>query len=453
MLTLLLNACGCFSERSFPLRASDRMPVNVASARDERGARSTRAWLESADAQLRPLMPNPRRPTMTVSRMRDGDGRPRDVYAWFDRRREKMQGVFSNWWALQHTAQSIEHATSPQTPPPWPGFERVWIPVAPHVKCNGFLGLARSGGRVVEADCIIVLPGLWGDNGAKRSRDVSEALLRSGFHVLSIEPRGHGLTDVTYPRAPYTFGVLETQDLMTASEWLQDNYPQIRRTGLIGFCWGANAALLAAWYDGRSAPDPSIGPALQGILPRPDGRRHFEAGVMAFSPVVRWEDFLDRMDVPQTKSSDLSASMFQDATRDHMMLKGYPEASGSLRLCIEYDFAASELGREFPLPEGYHFLRLLPYRGLPAGGKMDFVRVPTLVVHGVNDPLMTAQEPVDLVLSTENPLVAGYILPGGGHIGFQAWSRKVFYSLVLGFFDSNHGAASGDGPQIDTDEH
>jgi len=67
----------------------------------------------------------------------------------------------------------------------------------------------------------------------------------------------------------------------------------------------------------------------------------------------------------------------------------------------------------------------MPYRGQPAGDKLESARVPVLIVHSVNDPLQTAQEVVDLLVDTENPQVAGIVLPGGGHIGFQAYAADT----------------------------
>src|SRR5262249_9133398 len=158
-------------------------------------------------------------------------------------------------------------------------------------------------------------------------------------------------------------------------------------TGLIGFCWGANAALLAAWYDGRSPNDPSISERVARNLEPPSPRRHYAAGVIVFSPVLDWEHFLDRMDIPQTVGRDPSIALFQGAMREHMSRKGYPEVTGSLRRCITYDFASSYLTEAFPILDGYLFLRLLPYHGLPAGDKMVSARMPVLLVHAINDPL------------------------------------------------------------------
>jgi pimeloyl-ACP methyl ester carboxylesterase len=287
------------------------------------------------------------------------------------------------------------------------------------------------------------VPGLWGDNGANFNYVLSLGLQRCGYHVFSLEPRGHGQTEAKYPDVYYNYGVIESQDLLKVSEWLQDTYPQVRRTGLIGFCWGANAALLAAWYDGRSPDDPSITENVARHLEPISPRAHYTAGAMAFSPVLDWEHFIERMDIPKSVWTDPSPAMFQGATAKHMTRKGFPEISGSLRKCINYDFANSIFGPSFPIAvDGYRFIRLLPYRGLPDGDKLERARMPVLIVHSVNDPLQTAQEVVDLVAQTSNPNVSALMLPGGGHIGVQAYSRSYFYSLIIDFFDPGTGAAT-----------
>jgi pimeloyl-ACP methyl ester carboxylesterase len=358
-LLVLALVGGCFSERSFPLRSSDVVHLKLKTAGNPSnpaataGPQSTRQWLASIVPALRRFLPRQDRPVMLTEQMRDAAGRPVDVYRWFDRNPNKMQLLFGNWWAVQHTAQSIERGYAiEKAPAVWPGFKAVWIPVAPDLQLHGFLGFAEKDSRPISADCIVVLPGLFGDNGALRSRDVSIALRNSGFHVLSFEPRGHGQVEARYPNVYYTYGLLDVQDLMDVSDWLEDTYPHIRRTGLIGFCWGANQALLAAWYDGRSKDDPSIAPALARCLPPPTERVHYAAGVIAFSPVLRWERFLDRMDTPKCVWTDPAPAMFQQANKEHMQRKGFPEVTGSLRTAIAYDIAWSGLSPCFPVQDG-----------------------------------------------------------------------------------------------------
>jgi predicted alpha/beta-fold hydrolase len=456
-LLIVALTSGCFSERSFPLRShdlvrvADENPGPSANLAASPAPQSTRAWLREVHARLQPLLPRQDRPTLLTERMTDPAGRPIDVYRFFDRDIDKMQGLFSNWWALQHTAQSIEKGYAIENAPAlWPGFQSVWIPVAPGVELHGFLGFAERNGRPIEADCIVILPGLYGDNGAKRNRDVSCALRDSGFHVLSLELRGHGQVEAKYPQHYYHYGVLETQDLMNVSEWLQNNFPHVRETGLIGFCWGANQALLCAWYDGRSENDPSISPALARYLGPPSPRVHFAAGVMAFSPVLRWEEFLDRMETPKSVWTDPSPALFQESVKDRMRRKRFPEVSGNLRNCIAYEFESSGVLNHFALADGYQFLRLMDYKGYRAGDKLESARVPALIVHSVNDPLQNAQDVADFMALTSNPRVAAVILPGGGHIGLQAYCRAYFYSLIINFFDPKTGAAAGMPMERDT---
>ena len=41
----------------------------------------------------------------------------------------------------------------------------------------------------------------------------------------------------------------------------------------------------------------------------------------------------------------------------------------------------------------------------------------------------------------ENDKLRVTVLPGGGHIGVQAYARRYFYSLIIDFFDPQLGAA------------
>jgi len=128
--------------------------------------------------------------------------------------------------------------------------------------------------------------------------------------------------------------------------------------------------------------------------------------------------------------------------RDRMIRKGYPEATGNLRHLIAYEFAHSFFGPSLPIGDAYQCLCLLPYRGLPDGDKMERAQLPVLVVNSVNDPFLDAQDTAELVAQTSNPKVAALILRGGGHIGFAAYNRSYFYSLITNFFDPHRGAAA-----------
>jgi hypothetical protein len=254
--------------------------------------------------------------------------------------------------------------------------------------------------------------------------------------------RGHGQTEKYYPDAYYTFGVLETQDVLHVSRWLQDSFPHVRRTGLAGFCWGANLGMLAGWYDGCGKDHPSVQPALRPYLDPPTGRKHYEAGILAIGPVVDWENLVERTDVQHFLVHDPSTFFFQHTIQQRMARKRFRDPRGSLRYLINYEFQHSAFGPSLPIMEAYRFLRFLPHKGLPADDKLECVRVPMVIVSSVNDPFLDAQAMAELMTKTGNPTVAALMLRGGGHIGFAAYNQSYYYSVILNFFDPQSGAAA-----------
>lgn len=443
ILIWLVGGCA-FDEKSIPMNPGElvRVPPPTDSERAAM-AGSTRQWLTHTHRQLEHLLTERGKLALLTEQMTDGEGRPRDPYGYFRKDPANLNVLSKNWYGITHTAQAASRGEAIDEPAPaWPGFEQVWIPVAEGLELSGRLGFSEDGDRARTADCIVLLPGLFGDNAVLRTRDLAASLRTTGYHVLALELRGHGQTEARYPDVYYNFGVIETQDLMAVSEWLEDEYPQIRRTGLIGFCWGGNLAILAAWFDGREPTDPSIPDDLARVLDPVSPRRHFTAGAIAFSPVLRWEEILDLTDRPQHLWYNPSAYFFQMTVMNRMRRKGYREVSGSLRLLIAFEFSRSILTRSFSVADAYQSLRFLPYQGLPAGDRLGSARIPVLMVSSVNDPFLSAQDLPDLIAETSNPLVAGLMLRGGGHIGFVPYNPAYCYSLMVNFFDPQSGAAA-----------
>lgn len=440
VLLLTIGIAGCLREMSFPLNKPDIVHLSPDSeAAGGEQTLSTRAWLVQAQKQL--ACPWPReRTALTTDQLVDDQGRPIDVYARMGKPKQHLNIIVKNFNALVHSYQAAAPGYAIDTPAPlWPGFKTVWIPIEDELKLCGRLGFAETSGKVQLADCIVLLPGIWGDNGVLRTRDLANALRDSGFHVLALELRGHGQTEACFPDVHYTFGLMETQDLLKVSEWLQDHYPSIRRTGLIGFCWGGNLAILAAWYDGCGGKHSSITPSVARHLDPVSSRSHFEAGVISFSTVLDWEEIVDGSDQPHGSLENPCYYALQEVNRDRMMFKQHPEVSGNLRRLIAYEYVQSPLTSSFPIMDCYRFLRFLPHGNLPWDDKLSSVRVPLLMVHAVNDPFTLAQTLPDMIATTKNPNVAGLMLHGGGHIGFFPYNKAYTYSLILNFFDPRLG--------------
>lgn len=418
------------------MRASDlvRLPAQADEATGD-----TRVWLERAQTHLAPLLPTTKRSALTTRDMLSDDGEAKNVLAHFGREGKNPRSLLGNWRGLKHSVQAIGGGHGDEPAPSWNGFEDIWVPVG-DLQLAGRIGYAERDGRVVDADCIVLLAGMFGDRNIFRMRDLAYALREHGLHVLMLELRAHGQTELRYPDIYYNFGVAETIDLLRVSEWLEDQ-EHIQRTGLIGFCWGANHGMLAAWYDGCRGDHLSVSPEFKRRLDPVGDRIHFTAGILAFSSVLRYEDLLQELETPRSFLIDPTIANVQGTNRERGERKQHAIINHSLTDLLQSEFDRSFLNYEGSVADARRFLRFLPFRGKPAGDKLESVRVPLLIVHGVNDPLNSPQNLADLMAQTDNPLVAALILPGGGHVGFAPYARAYYFSLILNFFDPQVGAA------------
>jgi len=408
--------------------------------RTEPGRITTRQWMKNISPRLNRLLPAHRKSPLLTDQLVNADGRPTNVVSHFEIKTDRLESIFVNFLGLTYSAQAIM-TRNPKGPAlPWEGFEDVWIPVRKDLQLAGRLGWARDpAGYVIDADCIVILPGLRGDNNILRLRDLAVALRRNGFHVLSLELRGMGLTYRRFPQCEYTWGILDTDDLLLAADWLQAQ-PHIRQTGLVGYSWGANHGILTAWAEGR-ASDEGIPPRLRKFfIPPGKDHRRFQAGVMVFSPIPRFEELMDKLEVEQPGWLHPALSGLQTTIRDWMIDRHYPKPRGSIRDLIKH----VGLGYDQEVADGLEYLRLMPYKGLPVYNRLSGVRVPLLIVHAADDMISPAQDVVDLLATAgHNPNVAAILLPSGGHIGFGPYASAWYYNLILNFFDPVAGTAAG----------
>jgi len=428
--TLLTAAPGCmFSEHSFPIDHSAAVR-----AQTPKGL-SARQWLPEAHKRLRNLLPHNNKPTLLTDELSDPSGRPVDLVSTYRLKPEKLESLFVNFMGLSYSAQVTGKDAGHIPAPQWPGFADVWTPISPKLKLAGRLGMARDAdGKVVSADCIVLLPGLCGGNNVKRQRDMAAALRSGGFHVLAIETRGQGQTAVRYPKMRATWGILESTDLLIVSDWLEDK-PNVKRTGLIGFSWGGVHAMITAWAEGRANGHPSVSPRIESVLPKLPPRRRYRAGVLVFSPVLDLEVLVEKMMTPQSYLLHPFRAGLQRTIRNWKTRSGFPNPTGSLADVIQY----GPLTYEGCDAEHKAFLRLLPYNGKPAGDKFDDVRMPLLLIHGADDPIAPVQTVADFTAGLKNPNVAAMVLPSAGHIGFAPYAKDWFYSMLLSFFDPERG--------------
>ncbi|MCB9851849.1 MAG: alpha/beta fold hydrolase [Phycisphaerales bacterium] len=443
MCTALFALTGCFNERSFPFVESKIIRLDASNGESPRP--NPRQWLEAAHKQFGHLVPSSGYRPLLTNDLTTADGCAIDVFGYFNKQPEYLHTAIGNLSGLMHTAQVTGDTEAIEVPAPeWDGFEDVWIEVDPGVSISGRLGLAMRDGHPIKADCIVVMPGLLGDNMRTRARDICMGLRRQGFHALALEFRGHGQAEAKYPMNAYTFSVVETPDLLVVSEWLQDK-EYVKRTGLIGFSWSASTALLAAWEDGRDPNDPMVSRRVADCQSQFDrNRRHYEAGVIAISPTLEFERIMDELDTPHAFIENPVLASIQATVARRVARKKHGEPTGSLRKLIAYEFSNSCLSYEDGVEDGLNYLRLAPYKDLPYEPKLEWARMPVIIIHGANDPLAYAQEIARFIADTPNPNVACVMFHGGGHDGFAAYCRDYLYSLLVNFFDESRGPKAVD---------
>jgi dienelactone hydrolase len=439
VLALLVMGGCMFSEQSFPYEPSSRVVVEGSGGESQ----TTRQWLARSQSQLEPLLPKHRHNTHITEELVAPDGTAEDVGVHFDRDPAHAESLVFNFRGLAYSAQASMPHGPEMVAPPWEGFDDVWIPVDDELELAGRIGWARDAdGEPIDATCIVILPGIRGNNNILRVRDLAKAMHVEGFHVLTLELRGTGQTDVRFPEYDYTWGVYETDDLLVVADWLQAK-PQVTRTGLVGYSWGANHALMVAWADGRT-DDAGIPVMLRGrVGPAAPEQRRYEAGVIAFSPAVRHEELADKLAVERSVLSNPAMAGLQKTFRDRMIEKGYPNPSGDVRELIR----RADVGYADPLADIVTYTRVMPHEGMPACVDLEQARIPVLIVHASDDPIVPAQDIADLIATVENPDVAAIMTPRGGHIGFAPYASVWYYNLILNYFDPAVGAgASQDAP-------
>ncbi|GJM24912.1 MAG: hypothetical protein DHS20C16_13270 [Phycisphaerae bacterium] len=443
----LFGLTGCLSEQSFEVSPERIHQVKSAEPASKHANPlpsnpPTRKWMTETHAKMSSLLPSPSKPALLTEQNRAADGRTINVYDHFGIQKEGLRTLLGNLDGITCTAQSASRASYIDTPPPpWDGFEEILVPIDDRFELSGRIGYAKRNGEILKTDCIVILPGLFGDNGVQRTRDMAEYLQAAGFHVLALEVRAHGQTEKRHPELYHTWGVLEADDLMHVSDWLEA-MPEVSRTGLMGYCWGANIALSTSWYDAVGPQEPLFSDRIRQELTAPHGPRRFRAGIILFSPILGWERLRDELETPRGSLSDPVYHAIQETIRNRMIRKGYENPSGSLQQLIQEEFDHCGVPLPNGVDEAFVLVRFLPYKNKKFYDKLSKVRTPLLFVHGANDPLSPAQEIADLVATTDNPNVASVILPGGGHVGFAAYAKEYYFGLVARFFDPQTGPSA-----------
>ncbi len=270
-------------------------------------------------------------------------------------------------------------------PPVMPPGERVEIAVR-HGHLVGRLDRVPS-----ARGAAMVLHGINGTSAESFVLRTSRKLQREGLDVLRMNLRGAG--ESLGRAAGITHSGL-TDDIRACVRWLTERYP---RVGMVGFSLGGQLLLRTAgeWGD---APPPEVR-AVVSISAPIDLERCSVFSERAAASVYRW--FIVARLRLRYRNLQGALPIEFDAGR----MRG-------VRTIRDFDEALIAPLHGFR--DAMHY-----YRSASASSLLRGMRVPTVIVHAEDDPLVPI-EPVHDALATASKRVRFVITSHGGHVGFLA---------------------------------
>lgn len=246
-----------------------------------------------------------------------------------------------------------------------------------------------------ERPALVLVHGLSGSDVAGYMISTARAAFARGWHVARMNLRGAGDAEAVCPLL-YNSGL--DGDVVAVLDALAR---LVSRVALLGFSLGANLALLAASRSAERLP--------AGV-----------AAVAAVSPPVDLAACAAALDAPGNRVyrrrfvRDLCASYRRRQRRVPDVYA--PGRERGIRTIRAYDEAVTA-------PYGGYRDAADYYARASSGPHLPRLRRPTLLLAGLDDPMIPGASVQRFVLPAGNGLLRAELLPTGGHVGFVAKSR------------------------------
>lgn len=255
-----------------------------------------------------------------------------------------------------------------------------------------FLDVALGPDPGPTSPVVLVLHGLEGTARRRYVLSACRELLRRGIRPVAMNFRGCGSGPNRLPRF-YHSG--ETGDPGFVLTRLRAMHPG-RALGIFGFSLGGNAVL-----------------KLMGE--RPDGGRGLVDAAVAVSvpfDLAAGCGFLEASAMGRLYAGYFLRSLRAKVTAKGGLLSDRIDVEGALRARTlrAFDDAATAPLHGFRDADHY-------YATCSSDGYLSGIRVPTLVLHSLDDPFLPS-EAIPHVALTSNPALVPVLLPHGGHVGF-----------------------------------
>lgn len=225
-------------------------------------------------------------------------------------------------------------------------------------------------------------------------RSLMTALARAGWAAYAVDLRGYGST----PRDDTGWNTPDraAKDLDGVLAWIIDQEPEHSKVALFGWSLGSMVSQLAT----QRAPDKVSMLVLFGYPRHPDRKR---------SP--------EKPDGPPPRNKTTAAqarSDFLTPTITDAAAQAFVDA------CLEHDPVRTDWTR------GHEWNELKP----------EQVKVPTLLIHGEHDPLVSMSSHAAVFKRLGHPDRAWVVVPRGDHAAHLEDTHDAFVAALLGFLST-----------------
>lgn len=295
-------------------------------------------------------------------------------------------GFTPAWWARGPHAQTL--FARALRPPRGPDLTRERL----ETPDGDFVDVDWAPDPGPDAPLVLVLHGLEGTSRRRYVRSVARALLARGVRPVAMNFRG---CSGEPNRALRFYHSGETTDVAWLAEALRDRYPG-RPLGAIGFSLGGNVLLklLGEREDG--------GTALFGAAAAMSVPYDLDAG----------SALLERSRMGRAYTAYFLRSLRRKVAskRDRLAERLDLEAAAAARTMREFDDRVTAPLNDFRDAADY-------YACCSSVGYLENVRVPTLLLHALDDPFLPA-EAIPVRIARGNPALTLDLTERGGHVGF-----------------------------------
>jgi predicted alpha/beta-fold hydrolase len=293
---------------------------------------------------------------------------------------------------------------------------------------------ARENGEVVRRPIVVVVHGIGGSSLSRYVVRAAVAIHRAGYHVVRLDLRGAG---ASVPDAPSLYHAGLSEDLGEVAAHLARD-PRASRVALLGFSGGGSMALKLA---GELGDPGELGERLRREVGEALAAVVSISAPLDYARVGAWMDTVARLPYRFHVLRGLATGAREFARQHPHRVHYRPGDVKRMSTFRHYDSTIIVPMHGFTDVDAY-------YASASPGPWLPKVRVPTLLIHADDDPMVPGSS-VRPWLAGASSAVRVALTPHGGHLGWVAgldeasWITGWSMQRALAFLDETLGTARG----------